>query len=161
MRAASGQTTAPAVRALLTDGALAGEWVLDPDRSEVILRTLLEGSPCQLQVKGGCMAPVLPPGTRVSLGPAACERPRWGDVVLVRVPAGLRLHRLVWGVSGGLGGLRTKGDQAYPLDPPLRPVAILAKVVEPVEPATLRLPRTLWSLAEGLLHGLRERLRPR
>ena len=30
MQAPSGQMTGPALRALLEDGALAGEWVLDP-----------------------------------------------------------------------------------------------------------------------------------
>jgi hypothetical protein len=33
MQAPSGQMTAPALQALLKDGALAGEWVLDPRKS--------------------------------------------------------------------------------------------------------------------------------
>jgi polyisoprenoid-binding protein YceI len=39
MRAPSGQTTASALRDLLRDGALAGEWALDPHRSAVRLRS--------------------------------------------------------------------------------------------------------------------------
>jgi polyisoprenoid-binding protein YceI len=39
MQAPSGQMTAPALRALLKDGALAGEWVLDPRRSSVRLKS--------------------------------------------------------------------------------------------------------------------------
>ena len=39
MQAPSGQMTAPALQALLTDGALAGEWVLDPRTSSIRLKT--------------------------------------------------------------------------------------------------------------------------
>jgi polyisoprenoid-binding protein YceI len=39
MRATTGQTTAPALRALLTDGTLAGEWVLDSHKSSVLLKS--------------------------------------------------------------------------------------------------------------------------
>ena len=39
MQALSGQSTAPEVRALLADGALAGEWVLDPRESSIRLRS--------------------------------------------------------------------------------------------------------------------------
>src|ERR1700689_5472219 len=37
--APSGQTTAPALDALLRDGKLAGAWTLDPSRSQVRLRS--------------------------------------------------------------------------------------------------------------------------
>ena len=39
MQALSGQSTAPEVRALLADGALAGEWVLDPRKSSIRLKS--------------------------------------------------------------------------------------------------------------------------
>jgi polyisoprenoid-binding protein YceI len=39
MQAPSGQMTAPALQALLKDGALAGEWVLDPRKSSVRLQS--------------------------------------------------------------------------------------------------------------------------
>lgn len=39
MQAPSGQMTAPAPQRLLQDGALAGEWVLDPRRSSIQLKT--------------------------------------------------------------------------------------------------------------------------
>jgi polyisoprenoid-binding protein YceI len=39
MRAPSGQTTTPSLKALLTDGALAGEWALDPRRSSIRLKS--------------------------------------------------------------------------------------------------------------------------
>jgi polyisoprenoid-binding protein YceI len=38
MQASSGQLTAPRVQALLKDGALAGEWVLDPGNSSIRLK---------------------------------------------------------------------------------------------------------------------------
>ncbi len=39
MQAPSGQMTAPALQALLKDGALAGEWVLDPRTSSIRLKS--------------------------------------------------------------------------------------------------------------------------
>ena len=43
MQALSGQSTAPEVRALLADGALAGEWVLDPRKSSIRLKSKVWG----------------------------------------------------------------------------------------------------------------------
>jgi polyisoprenoid-binding protein YceI len=43
MQATSGQTTAPVVQALLKDGTLAGEWVLDPRNSSIRLQTKILG----------------------------------------------------------------------------------------------------------------------
>ncbi len=43
MQAPSGQTTAPAVQDLLADGGLAGDWVLDPGKSSIRLRTSVMG----------------------------------------------------------------------------------------------------------------------
>jgi hypothetical protein len=39
MQAPTGQMTAPAVQALLKDGALAGEWVLDPRKPSIRLKS--------------------------------------------------------------------------------------------------------------------------
>jgi len=43
MQAASGQMTAPVAQALLKDGTLAGEWVLDPRNSSIRLKTKVLG----------------------------------------------------------------------------------------------------------------------
>lgn len=43
MQAPSGQMTGPALQALLEDGALAGEWVLDPRRSSIRLKSKVMG----------------------------------------------------------------------------------------------------------------------
>ena len=43
MQAPSGQMTAPVVRALLEEGALAGTWALDPGRSGIRLKSKVMG----------------------------------------------------------------------------------------------------------------------
>jgi polyisoprenoid-binding protein YceI len=43
MQAPSGQMTAPALQAVLTDGALAGEWVLNPGTSSIRLKSRTMG----------------------------------------------------------------------------------------------------------------------
>jgi polyisoprenoid-binding protein YceI len=43
MQAPSGQMTAPALQALLKDGALAGQWVLDPRTSTIRLKSKVMG----------------------------------------------------------------------------------------------------------------------
>jgi polyisoprenoid-binding protein YceI len=43
MQAPSGQLTAPALQALLKDGALAGEWALDPRTSSIRLKSKVMG----------------------------------------------------------------------------------------------------------------------
>jgi polyisoprenoid-binding protein YceI len=43
MQVPSGQLTAPPVQALLRDGALAGEWALDPRRSSIRLKSKIIG----------------------------------------------------------------------------------------------------------------------
>ncbi len=43
MQAPSGQATAPAAQALLRDGVLAGEWVLDPRKSSIRLKSRVMG----------------------------------------------------------------------------------------------------------------------
>jgi polyisoprenoid-binding protein YceI len=43
MQAPSGQTTSPSLQARLKDGSLAGEWVLDPRRSSIALKTKVMG----------------------------------------------------------------------------------------------------------------------
>jgi hypothetical protein len=87
---------------------------VDADRawSEQALRALLdEWDDVRLRVTGDCMAPRLCDGDVVALRSTRRGCPRWGDVVLVRTPAGLRLHRVIWRGRGG-ASWRTKGDHA-------------------------------------------------
>lgn len=59
MQAPSGQMTAPALQALLKDGALAGEWVLDPRTSSIRLKNRAMGGLIRLngvfrEASGNC-----------------------------------------------------------------------------------------------------------
>jgi hypothetical protein len=108
-------------------------------------------------VTGRCMEPALAAGERVVLtGPRECA-PRFGDVVLFRHPAGLRLHRLVVPLGGRW---RTKADRARALDPAISPSQVVGTVVavegrpdaNPRQPA-----RALLSLGRAALARLRAR----
>src|SRR5262245_63915836 len=87
-------------------------------------RELLFACPSlRLRVEGTCMEPAIPEGSVVVL-----ERmtPRFGDVVLARHAAGLRLHRLVW--APRRGGWRTQADRALLFDARLDTRDVLATV---------------------------------
>jgi hypothetical protein len=95
---------------------------------ETVLRDCLAGfDRLRLTVTGDCMRPALHPGDTVVLAPARTARPRFGDVVLLRHPAGLRLHRLIWSPPGLRW--RTKGDRAVFCDPSLARGDLLATVI--------------------------------
>src|SRR5262245_57266994 len=82
-----------------------------------------------LAVTGRCMVPALPEGSRVLLDG---RRPRMGDVVLVRQPRGLVLHRLIWGPPFAWGGTwRTKADRSTRWDGRFVPSRWIATVQEP------------------------------
>jgi hypothetical protein len=113
----------------------------DRDWSETILRALLDDLPhVQLRVTGDCMRPALLPGDTVRLVSTGRRRPRLGDLVLVRLPAGLRLHRLVWGWPAGVRARRTKADRSLYWDPAFEPADVWGAVVA-VERGGRALPR--------------------
>lgn len=99
--------------------------------AEAVLRDCLADFPhVRLRVTGDCMVPALDPGDVVLVASPARRRPRWGDIVLVLHPEGLRLHRLVWGPPLTLGQRwRTKGDRSPRFDPPLQPAEVLGTVI--------------------------------
>jgi hypothetical protein len=105
------------------------------------------------------MQPALAGGDRVHLvGRARCQ-PRFGDVVLVRHPDGLRLHRLVWGPPLAPGRRwRTKADRAVLLDPALDPADVLATVVA-IEDRPAGRPRRPGAALLSLARGVAARLR--
>jgi hypothetical protein len=127
-----------------------------PDEAEALLRGLLgEFRECQLRVTGSCMEPALRAGDLVTLeGPAGA--PRFGDIVLVRAPEGLRLHRVLWPLPGFRGPLRTKGDRSRILDPPLLPVAVVGTVAAPREATIERLGRSFLSLGRAIFSRSQE-----
>src|SRR5438105_407836 len=68
----------------------------------------------RLIVTGDCMTPAMEAGEIAVLRSPSKQAPRLGDVVLVRQPAGLRLHRLVLRVPGL--GCWTRADRAFHFD---------------------------------------------
>ncbi len=108
----------------------------------------------RLTVTGGCMSPSLEPGDTVVLEPARRTPPRFGDVVLLRHPAGLRLHRLVW--RPPFLRWRTKADRSPFCDPPLRREDLLATVVDS-SPGRARA-RSSWSALKSLTAALAVRI---
>jgi hypothetical protein len=113
----------------------------------------------RFRVTGNCMAPVLPAGTTVTVAPSSQKPPRIGDLVLVRQPDGLRLHRLIWGPPLARGcDWRTKGDRSRLWDARIPQDAILGTVVASEsggDPRRGRAWRTAWSIASGLISRLR------
>jgi hypothetical protein len=132
-------------------------------RAEALLRGCLEEFPrSQLTVTGKCMEPALRPGDTALLLPASRRRPRLGEVVLVRLADGLRLHRLVPGPRRRGSFRRTKADRAPCWDPPFAAEDLLAVVVGVeragrVLPAPRRLAPAMRSLARVALRLLRLR----
>jgi hypothetical protein len=127
-----------------------------PALSDLIVRDCLERFPfVQLRVSGECMRPGLAAGATVCLASPARRPPRLGDVVLVRLPTGLRLHRLVWGPPLAPPGTRwrTKGDRSWLWDPLLDPQHVLATVVDEGQEGGV------WRGLLSLLGGLWSRLR--
>jgi hypothetical protein len=103
-----------------------------PDWSEAALRECLAVfHQIRFRVTGGCMAPKLSPGETVIVADTLCRRPRIGDVVLMRQPAGLRLHRLIWGppLAPRFLSWRTKADCADVWDPKCSHGDILGTVI--------------------------------
>jgi hypothetical protein len=135
--------------------------VLPGTESASIVRGVLETrGTARLRVRGDCMAPSVRHGESVTLVSAALRPPRWGDIVLVACPDGIRLHRLVW---SGPYRVLTKADRSGYFDPAGNPGAILATLVDTDGACSgkgfRRRPQTLRSLVVGAFNALRIRLR--
>jgi hypothetical protein len=138
---------------------------LDGLREATLRACLLEFPHVRLTVSGDCMRPVLRPGQVALLARPPCPA-RVGSIVLVRAPAGLRLHRVLWGppFATAASRLRTKGDRSLAFDPPLDAADVLGVVigVEGGGPSrgTFWRMRTLRSLMAGLYAAARGRVTP-
>jgi hypothetical protein len=135
---------------------------LSPGRAAALLRDTLKAfGAVQLRVTGNSMIPAILAGEVVRVADAAERPPRFGDVVLVALPEGLRLHRLVWVRRSRL---RTKGDSTHVFDRPHSPDDALGTVVgveregRGLVPVTSRT-RAIRSLLSGLVVRLDQALR--
>ena len=136
----------------------------DDTLGEAALRQLIAShSSVRFTVTGRCMEPAIREGEQVRLVGPERRSPRVGDVVLVRLPSGLRLHRLVWGPPflGADRAWRIRPDRQDLLDPPFAPAALLGSVeaIEGREDSPRRVGRALVSLLAGALAGVCWRLR--
>ena len=135
------------------------------DADAHLLRGCLEAfAHARLTVTGECMLPALRPGDTALIVPVRRRPARLGEVVLVRLADGLRLHRLVPGPRRHGTFRRTKADRSPCWDPPHAAADLLGAVVG-VEregrtlPAPRRLGPALRSLARPVLRLLRHPLR--
>lgn len=132
----------------------------DAAATEAVLRACLaESAELHWRVAGACMQPRLPDGAGLVLAAAHRRPPRFGDVVLVRQAAGLRLHRLVWPLvrvraGGACGRVRTMADRARALDPAATPRDVLAVVTRVQRDHRWRNVRAPWTSARLLLRAL-------
>jgi hypothetical protein len=102
------------------------------------------------------MSPALEPGDVVVL---ERRRPRFGDVVLVELPTGLRLHRVVFALPGG-PWVRTKGDNSDPWDPRVARARVVATAAQAESPDRVRRPTaSRWRALVSLLSAFRWRAR--
>ena len=95
-----------------------------PEIAEDWIRECLRLDPwgALLTVSGTCMEPALMEGSKIKL--RAPTRPlRVGDVVLLRMAEGLRLHRVLLRFGDRI---RTKGDRGTYLDPSASSSAVIA-----------------------------------
>jgi len=108
----------------------------------------------RLTVTGACMGEALPEGSDVTVAHRSARSPRIGDIVLVRQPEGLRLHRLIWGPPVALcRQWRTKADRSRRWDARVAADAIIGTVVgsdRGIEPGGRRVRRAAWSLAAAV-----------
>jgi hypothetical protein len=153
-----------------TESAADTSYTCEIGLAEAVLRECLSSFPyIRMQVSGTCMTPELSPGDFVRITSPTRRRLRWGDIVLVRSPDGVRLHRLVFGWPGianpSRGFIVTKADRCVEFDQPV-PCGFLLGTVTRVEGRVReraqrgrRRWRTLESLLEGLMTWARYQLR--
>jgi hypothetical protein len=128
-------------------------------KADAVTMDCLEAFPeARLKVTGRCMVPALADGETVRLEATARRPPRLGDIVLARLPEGIRLHRVVWGPPFP-GRLRTQADSGWRWDPPISLEAVLGTVVGVAdEPG--RVVRDVGRALRSLSRALRTRLLP-
>jgi hypothetical protein len=135
---------------------------VSPEQAARFLRDSLRAfGAVRFRVTGTSMTPAIASGEVVKLLAAQEHPPRFGDVVLVDLPEGLRLHRLVFARKARQ---RTKGDGTRVFDRAHAPERTLGTVVGVERPGRGLVPvssraRALRSLLFGLLFRLDQALR--
>jgi hypothetical protein len=127
------------------------ERTASPGLADDLLRDCLTLDPKggQLIVSGTCMEPLLREGDTIQVETPGTTM-RMGDVVLIRTPLGLRLHRVVFRFGETL---RTKGDRGICLDP----VASQRDVVA-VWPSTESRAQRAWQVGLSVFRCFRGRV---
>ena len=146
----------------LATTAVDGVLVADERFADAVLRDCLtQFSSVRFRVTGDCMRPGLMPGDSVRVAGPHRRPPLWGDVVLVRHDAGLRLHRLIWGppLTRKRSRWLTKGDQAVQWDRWLTSDQVLGVVIGADGRRAWPRRRTLWCTAGSMIGGMRAWLR--
>jgi hypothetical protein len=136
-----------------------------PEVTEEWIRAALGShGTAELTVRGSCMTPALIEGERVKLKEPAGTA-RFGDIVLIRTPGGLRLHRVLFRAGENV---RTKGDHGTYLDP-ATPASRIIAVCAIDESSAVRMARTArsvlrlarrWSVGRGVRDEAHARLLP-
>jgi hypothetical protein len=98
------------------------------DRTFAALRDLAREGPVEVQVRGGCMAPLIADGERVRVAAARAYWP--GDVVIFRAADGrLLAHRLLgYRPHAASLALVTRGDACVVHDAPVPLAAVLGRI---------------------------------
>lgn len=135
---------------------------LCPDLIESLLRDCLASFPhVRLKVTGCCMEPAFSDGDVVLLANPARRPPRIGDVVLVRQPVGLRLHRLIWGppLASRLRSWRSQADRAAVWDPRFASGDIIGTVITIAGDQRNGQPANIGTALRSLVRGMWTRFR--
>jgi hypothetical protein len=125
--------------------------IASPGLADDLVRDCLTLDPKggQLTVSGTCMEPLLREGDTIQVETPGATM-RMGDVVLIRTPLGLRLHRVVFRFGDAL---RTKGDRGIYLDP-----AASQRDVVAVWPSTESRAERAWQVGLSVFRCLRGRV---
>lgn len=125
--------------------------IASPGLADDLVRDCLTLDPKggQLTVSGTCMEPLLREGDTIQVETPGTTM-RMGDVVLIRTPLGLRLHRVVFRLGDAL---RTKGDRGIYLDPAARQRDVVA-----VWPSTESRAERAWQVGLSVFRCFRGRV---
>jgi len=122
--------------------------------ADIALESLNRSGRLQLKVTGTSMLPAISPGSYATIVKTDAGRAEPGDVVLVKSPGGLLLHRFIdLRLSGGRPFVITRGDNNENDDPPVSPDGFLGVLAGLEQPCLAK--RWFFRLRTGLKALLR------